>query len=492
MRDRTFALLLVVNMLWASAALAAIKKGPYLQSVTGASVMVVWETDTTTTGKVDWGTSSSYGNTATDPASGTMHAVTVNGLSPGTTYYYKVENDTTGGTFTTAPRPDQSFSFVVFGDNRTNTNDHQSVVDGIIIEAPTLVINSGDLVEYGSTSSLWQTFFDVEKELLRNACVFTAIGNHEITIDPTAQLYLKYFYLPTSTAGGEKYYSFDWGNAHFAVLDSFDGTSSFSTNQQNWLKQDLAAAQANTDIRHIFTVMHQGPYSNSTHGGNAVAKSTIVPILKQYGVEMTFAGHDHDYERGEVSGLRYMVAGGGGAPLYSPTSGPGVIYEESTLHYVLFNVDGDRVDGCAKKPDGTVMECFEWGTPPQTDAGTPDSGQDAGHDTGTPDAAHIDTGVADTGVADTGAADAATEDVPVVADASHDATHPGDAAQANDATTQEDAAIEKDAAATKDAAVAKDGSGTSKDAGPIENPSDTGEENAGDQASGCSCAMLRM
>ena len=38
-------------------------------------------------------------------------------------------------------------------------------------------------------------------------------------------------------------------------------------------------------------------------------------------VSFVFSGHDHLYQRGEVDGLKYVVSGGGGAPLYSVRCG---------------------------------------------------------------------------------------------------------------------------------------------------------------------------
>ncbi len=54
------------------------------------------------------------------------------------------------------------------------------------------------------------------------------------------------------------------------------------------------------------------------------------------------------------------VAGGGGAPLYSAGQSQYTIYSESVLHYVVFNVYGPDVSGCAYRVDGSVMDCFNW------------------------------------------------------------------------------------------------------------------------------------
>ncbi|MGB9601015.1 MAG: metallophosphoesterase family protein, partial [Myxococcota bacterium] len=168
------------------------------------------------------------------------------------------------------------------------------------------------------------------------------------------------FLSPDTSSLQQPEVSFDFANVHIAVYNTYDGLFTFSNEQLKWIESDLKAASANSEIDHIFTVMHHGPYSASNHGDNATAKSKVVPLLKKYGVDMTLAGHDHNYERGEADGLRYIVAGGGGAPLYSAGQSQYTIYSESVLHYVVFNVYGPDVSGCAYRVDGSVMDCFNW------------------------------------------------------------------------------------------------------------------------------------
>jgi len=435
---------------------AWVMKGPYQQNVSRNSMVISWETDVAEIGTVEWGNTSALGNKVSDAKAVVNHALTIPGLLPGNTYYYKVTGDQVTGTwnFVTAPDSWQSFSFAIFGDNRTNEGDHASVVKGILGEGVPLLINTGDMVEYGTLEANWQKFFDIEKELLRSTCFFPTIGNHEITIDIQLVNYKKYFTVPESKEGGKTYYSFDYGNTHFAVLNTND-LLNFST-MKGWLDADLKAASLRPGIEHIFTVMHHGPYSAANHGDNSTVKSEIVPLLKKYNVQMTFAGHDHDYERGEVDGLRYLVAGGGGAPLYSAGSKTGTIFSVSTLSYSVFNVSGGRVDGCTKKPDGTVIECFGWGVLPPPDAGTPDSG------------APPDSGVYDTGVADASNTDAAT------ADAADDA---GLTDTGMDSGPVADSSTPADAGAT-DASVPTD---AETDSGGPDNP-----------PAGCSCSVIGL
>ena len=65
--------------------------------------------------------------------------------------------------------------------------------------------------------------------------------------------------------------------------------------------------------------MHWGPYDSGNHGENTTAQIDWVPVLQQYRVDAILSGHDYDYERGfsSTTNLRYIVTGGGGAPLYT-------------------------------------------------------------------------------------------------------------------------------------------------------------------------------
>jgi len=122
-----------------------------------------------------------------------------------------------------------------------------------------------------------------------------------------------------------------------------------------------------------------------------------------------FQGHDHVYERGCLGGIDYMIAGGGGAPLYSvDATAQGVIKAVEDYSYLVVSVSGSSVTAQAKLADGGVIESFELpsaqcGGPKPGDGGTVDAGSDAGSpDAGVPDAGQPDAGAPDAGAADGG------------------------------------------------------------------------------------------
>ncbi|HWQ99984.1 MAG TPA: carboxypeptidase regulatory-like domain-containing protein, partial [Candidatus Methylomirabilis sp.] len=59
-------------------------------NITDTGVVITWTTDESATSLVDYGTTVSYGSQATVPGLVTSHSVTINGLTPGTTYHYRV------------------------------------------------------------------------------------------------------------------------------------------------------------------------------------------------------------------------------------------------------------------------------------------------------------------------------------------------------------------------------------------------------------------
>ena len=111
-------------LLWAASQARGdqITRGPYLQLQTPDAISVVWWTDATCTGAVEWGSTTSYGNLAQAAQPGTRHEIAITGLSPDTLYHYRVRcgGALLGGdaTFRTAPPADATaVSFTFVGDS---------------------------------------------------------------------------------------------------------------------------------------------------------------------------------------------------------------------------------------------------------------------------------------------------------------------------------------------------------------------------------------
>jgi predicted phosphodiesterase len=332
----------------------AIIRGPYLQSVTTDSIIVIWETDQPSHGEVVYGETERPGASGVDPEVGTRHAVTLTDLKPYTFYHYRIESNGTPlseeRTFRTAAGPDQTqFTFVAFGDTRTQHQVHRTVVKGVIAAAPDFVLHMGDLVESGSLPDQWETFFEVEQELMARTPLFPALGNHEEN-DP---LYFDLFYLP----GNERWYTFDYGNARFICLQ-IDGYGAFDpgSEQYAWLEGALAANVQPW----LFVYFHVPPYTSVEDAWESIVRQSLSPLFERYGVDLVLNGHKHNYERNEVNGITYIVTGGGGAPLYAmqeqePTQAAFALAH----HFVLLEIDGDHLTATAISNEDVMLDRFE-------------------------------------------------------------------------------------------------------------------------------------
>ena len=94
------------------------------------------------------------------------------------------------------------------------------------------------------------------------------------------------------------YYSFDWGDANFAVLNTND-MYPMSAAQINWLKNDMNASNAQWKI----VLMHRALYSagkNINKPDTVIMRNLLLPVIDELGIDVVFAGHDHMYMRTET------------------------------------------------------------------------------------------------------------------------------------------------------------------------------------------------
>jgi len=295
-----------------------------------------------------------YGASLAYAALDTRHAVTLTGLAPYTVYHYRIVGGgaplSEDATFRTAAGPGQAtFTFAVFGDTRTQHRFHQAVVERVVALRPAFALHTGDLVAHGHSAHEWETFFEIERELMAGVPLFPVLGNHEGN-DP---LYFDLFYLP----GNERWYAFDYGNARFVCLQ-VDGTTDFGpgSRQYAWLEETLAA---NTQPW-LFVAFHVPPYSSlSEEPEEMKVRETLTPLFEQYGVDVVFSGHHHNYQRSVVDGVTYVVTGGGGAPIYQVTQADEhLLAYENTYHLVYVTIAGDTLTGVSVTPEGEEFDRF--------------------------------------------------------------------------------------------------------------------------------------
>jgi len=326
--------------------------GPLVVNVSQRSATVVWlvETDQAVLHPPSGGAK----------VSPSLHVekTTFTGLQPNTKYDFEVGPDKSKGSFKTPPAAGEPFRFVVYGDTRTRPDAHRAVVQELLKHGvPDFVTFSGDAIADGGDQSLWPIFFDIEKDLLRQTAFFPSLGNHE----RHSPNWYEYF------QQAKPYYSFNWGSAHFAVLDSDLGNVSPNKSvrdaswaeQTRWLEEDLAANQK-ADFR--FIMAHHPPYTavKSRQGDNP-HMTALVPMLEKYHVSAGLFGHDHNYQHYLKNGIHYIGSGGGGAPLYDVDVPPAGITQKvmSIENFVSISVNGKVAKVEAIAVDGKTIDQFE-------------------------------------------------------------------------------------------------------------------------------------
>jgi 3',5'-cyclic AMP phosphodiesterase CpdA len=337
---------------------AEITVGPYLQRLGRRGVLVCWETDLPAPSAVSIGVGALPDQRLEDPTERTRHELEITGLLPATLYSYRVDSariPSAVGQLHTETDAASPYRFVIFGDTRSNHDDHGSVVDRIVAEGPAFLLHTGDLVGDGTSESNWATFFDVEGTLLRDVTLYPALGNHEAN----GARYLELFAPPDDLAPGtENYYAFTYATVAVLMLDLYLSDFGPGSAQYTWLEDTLQAFAADPSIHLRIVALHHGPYDSGSHESNLAVRDDLTPLFETYGVDAVFSGHDHMYERSTVNGVKYVVTGGGGAPLYSV---PGDWWTEesgSVLHYVVVDVEGPRADVVVRRLDDSVLDQF--------------------------------------------------------------------------------------------------------------------------------------
>jgi MYXO-CTERM domain-containing protein len=358
-RDSCIVTLLVMLVpVIARAQASAFEVGPYLSQLSARSAVIRVETATSQDVVV---TAEPGKLRVTDTAHVGVHSLTLDNLQPKTTYRYSaaVANHTEEGTFTTAPPDDDvgNIRFILYGDDRGGADGsgiHRSIVKRMLDEPADFLVNTGDLVADGRVAAQWENFFDIEHDLLRERCLFPAIGNHDL-VEESGQSVLKYFGTLEQQQKHVFFNTFRWGYLRFFVVN---GEGSFVGDDRVWLERELQKADAEPGLVWRIVVIHNGPFASGLHGDNEKLHAAELPkLLRDHHIDFVLEGHDHIYERGESDGMRYIVSGGAGAPLYPIRHLRATARKaESTYHYVLLDFVNDKGKLIAKRLDGSVLD----------------------------------------------------------------------------------------------------------------------------------------
>jgi hypothetical protein len=346
-------------------------KGPYLfYPGDNTKMQVLWQLQSPASHTLRWGRDTTYAEGSVTPAiyGDNQYEHMIAGLTPGVKYYYQVEG-LGAGSFLAAPAGDAAeVKFLVLGDtqNRPETQDRvNKAMIGVYTNDPgyqMLTIKTGDWTSNGERESVWTNEWFSRShpsilEILANMPFNGCIGNH----DGSGALFQKYWPYPWQNGG--RYWSFDYGPAHFVMLDLTWEISVLGDTQRAWLEADLAASAKPWK----FLVFHAPVYSaGGLHPNNPQEQAYIQSLCELYGVALVLNGHNHYYAHCEVNGVKHITTGGGGASLYPVdlSYDPSIVKAVSVHHFCKVNIHGTQLDFEAVGIDGTVIDAFTLDRPP--------------------------------------------------------------------------------------------------------------------------------
>lgn len=258
-----------------------------------------------------------------------IHQVNLTGLTAGTSYCYRAgdggENWSPVYTFTTEPENTEEFTFYSIADtqsgsvsNTVNYKNYAHILDVATKENPegAFILHAGDVIQNNLTEH-YDAVYNYISEYSPWLPSMVTAGNHETEKDWSKEEdaaygvdnpnYVKgvanfnsHYLFPDNGPEGanQMIYSFDYGNAHFAVLNSSTKTSLPTADQIEWLRADMNASDKTWKIVSI----HVGPYN--TYGQSSVA---LCNAMDELGVDLVMFGHNHVFMRSNP--IKNSVAG---------------------------------------------------------------------------------------------------------------------------------------------------------------------------------------
>jgi hypothetical protein len=286
-----------------------------------------WRTDTSVkTGKVQYSISGQSSTTVTAPAPerlitniGEIHlfSMTLRNLLPGTKYQYRVGDGSNWSgyyTFETERAETDKFEFIVFGDSHEKKPSYkvwQETIAQAYQQNPEakFVMSVGDLIYAGKDYEQWQAWFAACQDVIAKIPDMPAIGDHEprgVSSKDQWQrpeYFIKLFKVPQNGPLNFKgeVYSFDYGSAHIAVLNSSFHYEFADPKQRQdmidaevaWLDADLTAATKPWKI----VVYHDATYNLAPDRSGTLTKVNIGPTIDKHHVDVVFNAHEHAMAR---------------------------------------------------------------------------------------------------------------------------------------------------------------------------------------------------
>jgi len=319
---------------------------PYLQQPLPNAITVMWITNLPAYSWVEFGETANLGHKAHSVTNGLVDAynrinrITLQGLKPGTRYYYRTFSKEITGfepykltygntiesdilTFTTPEERPETVSWLIMNDihDRPHSIPHLMKLNGN--DPYDFVFFNGDMFDFQTDEQqiIDHMLAPCTAAFAKEKPFLYVRGNHETRGKYRRDLH-HYFCNPDS----RQYFSFTWGPVHFIVLDTgedkpddhpvYAGIVDFDAYRQeqlHWLEREVQThafkkAPFRVVMMHI-PVFYSGDWHGTMH-----CRQLFAPVFNRHGIDLCISGHTHRYGVHEpVKGEHnYPVIIGGG------------------------------------------------------------------------------------------------------------------------------------------------------------------------------------
>lgn len=301
-----------------------IAMGPALGQLSGTSAHVLAAGDVPAMAIVQYGPTATFGTEQRIRTEAVVHDLVLGGLKPGATYYYRVglitapdQTPTWSDTrsFTTDAGPTSAFRFGVWssgpgaGDMKQLGRVFEKLSAGPAPQLAVALSGQSGVTSASDVVGLYTQYHSALKPLVGSVALYSSLPS-DTAPDCDACLSAFQNYLPNPTMNDSRYYSFNYGSAHFVVLDSSERgadpeRAGLSATQWAWLADDLAAQTQ----PYTFVFMDQSPLEASGERAFTPAqRDTLHQLFKSAKVTAVFVGAGA-YATQERDGLPYVSVG---------------------------------------------------------------------------------------------------------------------------------------------------------------------------------------
>lgn len=243
------------------------------------------------------------------------HSVTVTGLEPDTEYVFRFGDFekafTCDSSVTTAPAEDGEFTFIHVSETGGMTSSHYETFGNVMSKADELypdaafTVHTGNLVTTPTNDDQWSWAIESAEETFASKPFVYSPGVNDIEGNYAVEKFFPVSYAPAQLTDSGYYYSYNYGNAHFIVLNTNAKTSggTLTREQTSWLKNDLKASDKTWNI----LIMNESIYGSVT---SSTLHTQIVSLMEEYGnIDLILQGSETAYFRTELLQNDRVIAG---------------------------------------------------------------------------------------------------------------------------------------------------------------------------------------